>query len=213
METLVPLAIGIVLSLFTTGWVEAQEVRYDLTGNYPDTAPLTSLTAPGGAFDFQFVVPASVANDTQPNEPLFITAPILSGAYIFGGSTDPVSSGTYLFSNSAGNLTEISLTTSVADIGLSSTNTPTLAIPDFSGQAHFRTGEFLAPLNRIDFTPSQGAPFFVDIVSASIVGVAVPVPEPSSLGLLTLGLLFCGGVALLHQRRRHNGKRSARLAT
>ena len=122
METLVPLAIGIVLSLFTTGWVEAQEVRYDLTGNYPDTAPLTSLTASGSAFDFQFVVPASVPNSTPPNEPFFITAPILSGAYIFGGSTDPVSSGTYLFSNSAGNQTEISLTTSVADIQLSSYN-------------------------------------------------------------------------------------------
>jgi hypothetical protein len=48
MKTLLPLAIGIVLSLFTTGWVEAQEVRYDLTGNYPNAAPLTSLTAPGG---------------------------------------------------------------------------------------------------------------------------------------------------------------------
>jgi hypothetical protein len=122
MKTLLPLAIGIVLSLFTTGWVEAQEVRYDLTGNYPDTAPLTSLTASGSAFDFQFVVPASVPNSTPPNEPFFITAPILSGAYIFGGSTDPVSSGTYLFSNSAGNQTEISLTTSVADIQLSSYN-------------------------------------------------------------------------------------------
>jgi hypothetical protein len=201
MKTLLPLAIGIVLSLFTTGLVEAQEVRYDLTGNYPNTAPLTSLTAPGGAFDFQFVVPASVSNSTPPDAPFYITAPILSGAYIFGGSTDPVSSGTYLFSNSAGNLTEISLTTSVADIQLDSIHTGVLATrPDASGQSHFLTGELgLAPFDFISFTPTSGNSFTVSDTTASIVGVAVP--EPSSLGLLTVGLLFCGGVGLLHQRR------------
>jgi hypothetical protein len=204
MKTLLPLAIGIVLSLFTTGWVEAQEVRYDLTGNYPNTAPLTSLTAPGGAFDFQFVVPASVSNSTPPNEPFFIGAPILGGAYIFGGSTDPVFSGSYTFSNSAGNATFITLDTSVADIQLGGPMGPlSLATrPDASGQSHFLTGElgdgFFDPIN---FTPISGNSFTVyNPTLISVVGAAV-VPEPSSLGLLTVGLLSCGVVALLHQRR------------
>jgi hypothetical protein len=204
MKTLFPLAIGIVLSLFTTGWVEAQEVRYDLTGNYPNTAPLTSLTAPGGAFDFQFVVPASVANSWQPGNPFYIEpVPILGGSYTFGGSTAPASSGNYSYFSSGGNATNITLDTSVANIDLFSPgHFPLLAgEPDASGQSHFFTGDLGTGFIGIDFTPSQGAPFSVQDVVTSVVGVPVPVPEPSSLGLLTVGLLFCGVVGLLHQRR------------
>jgi hypothetical protein len=211
MKTQLPFAIGIAVSLFAMGWGQAQEVRYDLTGNYPSTAPVTSLTAPGGAFDFQFLVPASVANSTPPNSPFFIDVPILSGAYTFGGSTSAVSSGTYFYANSGGNLTDIALTTSLAGIELSTRDLsgnllPVLATrPDASGQSHFLTGDLgTGVFMTIDFTPASGNRFSVDGTTASIVGVAVP--EPSSLGLMAVGLLSCGGVALLrHRRARRKG--------
>lgn len=206
MNTLLPLLIGTAASLFAAGWVDAQEIRYDLTGNYPDTAPPTSLTAPGGAFDFQFVVPASVANSTPPTSPFYITAPILSGSYGFGGNTDPVYSGTYAFSNSAGNVTDIDLTTSIGDIHLSSPppyyGPSVLATrPDASGQSHFLTGDLGTGLfDPIEFTPTNGNGFTVrGGTLVSIVGT--PVPEPSSLRLTALGVLSCAGAAWLRHRR------------
>lgn len=206
MRTLLPLAIGIAVSLFAAARAGAQEVRYDLTGTYPDTAPTTSLTAPGGAFDFQFLVPASVPNSTAPNSPFYITAPILSGAYTFGGSTDPVFSGTYVFSNSAGNVTDIDLITSAGDIRLSSPppfyGPSVLATrPDASGQSQFLTGDLGSGLfDPIDFTPTSGNSFRVTGgTTVSIVGASVP--EPSSIGLLAVGLVSCGGIGWLCHRR------------
>jgi PEP-CTERM motif len=209
MKTRMPFCIGMAVSLFAMGWGQAQEVRYDLTGNYPSTAPVTSLTAPGGAFDFEFLVPASVANSTPPNSPFFIEVPILSGAYTFGGSTSAVSSGTYFYASSGGNLTDISLTTSVGDIQLASPSSygPLVLAtgPDTSGQSHFLTGDLgTGVFTTIDFTSASGNGFSVEGTTASIVGVAVP--EPSSLGLMALGLLSCGGVAFLrHGPARRKG--------
>jgi hypothetical protein len=211
MKTRMPFCIGMAVSLFAMGWGQAQEVRYDLTGNYPSTAPVTSLTAPGGAFDFEFLVPASVANSTPPNSPFFIEVPILSGAYTFGGSTSAVSSGTYFYAESGGNLTDIVLTTSLAGIELSTRDIngpffPILATgPDTSGQSHFLTGDLgTGVFTTIDFTSASGNGFSVEGTTASIVGVAVP--EPSSLGLMALGLLSCGGVAFLrHGPARRKG--------
>jgi hypothetical protein len=206
MNTRLPLAVAIAVSLLAADGGKAQEVRYDLTGTYPNTAPRTPLTAPGGAFDFQFVVPASVPNSTAPNAPFYIATPILSGAYTFGGSTQPVFSGTYRFSTSAGNLTDISLTTPAGTIELSSPppfyGPPVLATrPDGSGQSHFLTGELGTGLfDPIDFRPTGGNGLRVSGgTTVSIVGAAVP--EPSGLGLVALGLLAWAGVALLRHGR------------
>lgn len=170
----------------------------------PNTAPSTSLTGPGGAFDFQFLVPASVANSTPPTSPFFITAPILSGSYTFGGSTDSVFSGTYLFANSGGNQTDIDLIRSVGDIHLSSApliGHPVLADrPDASGQSHFLTGNLeTGVFATIDLTPASGNSFTVDGTTVSIVGASVP--EPSGIGLMAVGLLTWGGVTLLCHTR------------
>ena len=206
IKTRLPLAIGTAASLFAAGWLQAQEVRYDLTGNYPDTTPLTALTAPGRTFDFQFVVPESVSNSTPPNSPFYITAPILSGSYTFGGSTDQVFSGTYVFSNSAGNVTDISLTTSVGTIQLSSPPPfygPSVFAtrPDASGQSHFLTGDLgMGVFDPIEFTPASGNSFSVSGgTMVTIVGASVP--EPSGISLAAVGLLSCGGVAWLRYRR------------
>ena len=206
MKTRLPLAVGIAVSLWAADWGNAQEVRYDLTGTYPNTAPRTALTDPGGAFDVQFVVPASVPNATAPNDPFYIATPILSGAYTFGGSTEPVFSGTYLFSNAAGNVTDLSLTTSAGTIQLSSPppfyGPPVLATrPDASGQSHFLTGDLGTGLfDPIDFMPASGDSFRVSGgTTVSIVGAAVP--EPSSLGLVALGLLAWAGVAVVRNGR------------
>ncbi|MBV9997539.1 MAG: PEP-CTERM sorting domain-containing protein [Verrucomicrobia bacterium] len=207
MKKLLFLGIGIGIILLAADWGEAQEVRYDLTGTYPSTAPRTSLTAPGGAFDFGFLVPASVPNFTPPNSPFYITAPILSGSYTFGGSTDPVISGTYVFSNSAGNVTDISLTTSLGNIELTSPP-PSLGPsvfagrPDASGQSHFLTGDLgIGIFDPIDFTLTGHSSFVVTGGTlVSIVGASVP--EPSSLGLVALGLIAFVGMASLHSRRR-----------
>lgn len=206
MKRLLPFAIWIAICISAADWGEAQEVRYDLTGNYPDTAPLTSLTAPGAAFDFQFLVPESVPNSTLPDSPFYITAPILSGSYTSGGSTEPVYSGTYVFSNSAGNVTQISLTTPAGTIQLSSPppfyGPPVLATrPDASGQSHFLTGNLgTGVFDPIEFTLTTGNSFLVSGgATVSIVGTSVP--EPSSLGLVVLGLLACGGAAFVRQKR------------
>lgn len=212
MKKLLYLGIGIGIILFAADWVKAQDVRYDLTGTYPSTAPVTSLTAPGGTFDFQFLVPASVPNFTPPNSPFYIAAPILSGSYTFGGSTDPVLSGTYVFSNSEGNVTDINLTTSFGNIELTSPPPglgPAVLAgrPDASDESNFLTGNLgVGIFDPIAFTLTGGSSFVVNGGTVvSIVGASVP--EPSSFGLVALGLLTFGGMALPHYRTGSDSRR------
>ncbi|HEY0790644.1 MAG TPA: PEP-CTERM sorting domain-containing protein [Chthoniobacterales bacterium] len=202
MKTRLSLAVLMAASLCALASGRAQEVRYDLTGTYPDTTPTTSLTAPGGAFDFRFLVPESVPNAVLPTDPFFVGAPILSGSYTFGGSAASVSSGTYSFSDSANNQTFISLNASVGKIELFATNDDLFALasrPDASGQSHFITGDLGTRLvDAITFTPPGENSFSAPDVTVSVVGASVP--EPSSVGFLAVGLICWGGIAFMRHR-------------
>ena len=177
----------------------AQDVRYDFAGFYGGKTPKTSLTAPQGAFTFEFLVPASVPNDTPLNEPFFISTPFLSGSYTFDGSVTPISSGSYTYSNTSFNSAAIDLTTPVAGISLFFYGSGSRAgRPDALGLSHFVTGNLSGnPENNlisgITFTPHDGARFTVNEVPVSVIGT--PVPEPASVSLLAAGLAACVGAA------------------
>ena len=197
MKTRLPLALVVTAALRTT---YAQDVLYDFTGTYDGTTPKTSLTVPGGAFAFEFLVPESVPNDTQSDQPFYINTPLLSGSYTFDGSLISISSGTYLYSNTEYNSATIDLNTPVADISLFFYDSGALAgRPDASGLSHFETGNLSGnPENNsvsgITFTPLAAASFTINEVPGSVVGTPVPTPEPSSLGLIAAGVIACGGV-------------------
>ncbi|HEY0790864.1 MAG TPA: PEP-CTERM sorting domain-containing protein [Chthoniobacterales bacterium] len=212
MKARLPVFLVVTAALCTT---YARDVRYDFTGTYDATTPTTSLTVPGGAFTFEFLVPESVPNDTPFNQPFYISTPLLSGSYTVQGRAVSLSSGTYFYANSDYNSASIDLNTPAADISLFFYGSGALAgRPDASGLSHFETGNLSGnPENNmvssITFTPPRAAGFTIDNVPVSVVGTPVSAPEPSSLGLMVVGVIACGGIAWGRRRRdfqnRHGG--------
>ncbi|HEY0793436.1 MAG TPA: hypothetical protein VGD78_20405 [Chthoniobacterales bacterium] len=187
----------------------AQEVMYDLTGTYAtdQAQPATDLAAPGGLFDFHFLVPERVPITGSVNQPYYVNTPILSGTYQFGGITETTLSGSYQYAQSGYNRTSLLLHTAIATIDLEAFgqgpgNLPPLALPnaDYS-EALFRTGNLGQNDARyVAFSLAGGTQTAVSIGSpVTIVGTTVP--EPATAAYLAVGFVALLGVTRICGRK------------
>lgn len=214
-----PLALALIASLLAvhaygqgaTPSTTPQPVTYTISGTFDSSVPTTSLTAPGDFFRVVFTVPGSVLTKS----PTELLAPIQSGYYEWGtvnGSTSHgnlTSDSIYDYRSNAG--TDINIASASGDqVELAWTNSAagfigSLASPaDANGVATFKTGDFgTTGINSFSFYNNvSGEMTILFGQSATITGAApAPIPEPSMVGMMVIGLLSCGGFVLM--RRRH----------
>lgn len=186
-----------------------RDVVYTISGTFDNTVPTTSLTAPGDFFKVVFQVAPSVLT-TSPTE---LLAPIHAGYYEWGNAQGNMGRGAltndsvYDYRNNAG--TDINIVSQSGDqVELSWTNSAagfigSLAGPsDANGVSTFKTGDFgTTGINSFSFyNTASGESTILFGQSATVSGELAPIPEPSTWGMMAIGLLSCGGFAFLRYR-------------
>jgi hypothetical protein len=195
-------------SAFAQEATPVRDVTNTLSGTFDSSVPTTSLTAPGDFFKVSFTVAPSVLT-TSPSQ---LLAPILGGFYEWGNAQGNMSHGNvsdsfYSFNSNSG--TDFDLNLGSGDrVELSWTNSAPGFIgslaspPDANGVATFQTGDFgTTGINSFSFDSSSGDSFVLFGQSATVTGSIPPIPEPSTVGLMAIGVLSCGGFAWMRRRQ------------